>query len=263
MRMLFSFPNLHPELWSDKSVDGLAFLDPGLTEEPVEGGFRPEGLPLDPKSATALINDCINFGEQFKDPSEMAYFGAQTADDFYEGSSMSIQAQLSERFTDVYESNEEVRKEKEAHSKAQFVLLLAWFFEERIIELKKLNQGVKDSWKSMDTTLGVDDEDRLDERVVDLGAAESHTGGSSDEQTIPFPWKRVIEALPMFLPEGAVLVCDDSDVLDTWQELGIEFVDQSNGLPSVTLPAWKFAGRRRAPDDMPMALKDVTVAVIK
>lgn len=260
--MLLSFPHLHPELWTGSPLEGLTFFDPGLNEASFDEAFRPENLPLDPKTATALINDCINFGEQFKDPGEMAYFGAVTTDDFYEGSSMSIQAQLTRQFDDGQGSKQE-REEKEARSKAQFILLLAWFFEERIIELDGLEKGIKDSWKSMDNTLGVDDEDRINERVVDLGNAQSHTGGVSDGQTIPFPWQRVIEALPAFIPEGSMLICSNREILDAWKELDIEFSENEDGMLAATLPAWKFAGRRRAPEGMPNSLKSVTVGILK
>jgi len=260
--MLLSFPNLHPELWPGTPVKGLKFFDPGLAAEPFETGFRPDGLPLDPKTAAALINDCINFGRQFKNPSEMAWFGAQTADDFYEGSSMSIQSQLTRTFDDGMGTKAE-REMKDARAKAQFVLLLAWFFEERMLELDGLEKGVKNAWKGMDQTLGVDEDDRLNDRVVSLGSAESHTGGASDGQAIPFPWKRVVEALPGFIPEGTVLVCADPEIVAAWEEQGIEFNDAHDGLKAATCPAWKFACRRRAPEGMPLALKDVTVAVIK
>jgi len=260
--MLLSFPNLHPELWAARPLDGLRFFDPGLTEKAVEGGYRPGDLPLDAKAATALINDCINFGEQFKDPSEMAYFGAHTADDFYEGSPNSIRAQLERQFADGQGGKEE-RERQEARSKAQFILLLAWFLEERLMELDNLEKGVRNSWKAMDRTIGVDDDDRLDERVVGLGSAQSHTGGVSDGQSIPLPWKRVIEALPAFIPEDSVLVCADNDIIEAWEEQGIEFVNGKHGLMTATLPAWKFACRRSAPGDMPPALREVTVAIIK
>ncbi|BDQ36037.1 hypothetical protein SYK_03970 [Pseudodesulfovibrio nedwellii] len=260
--MLLSFPNLHPELWTNGPLKGLKFLDPGLNEASFDQAFRPEDLPLDHNTATALINDCINFGEQFKDPSEMAYFGAVTTDDFYEGSSMSIQAQLTRQFDDGQGSKQE-REEKEARSKAQFILLLAWFFEERMIELSGLEKGIKARWKSMDTTLGVDDEDRINERVVDLGNAQSHTGGVSDGQTIPLPWQRVVEALPAFIPEDTTLVCSNSEIIDAWEELDIEFSENEDGMLTATLPAWKFAGRRRAPEGTPTALKSVTVGILK
>nr|WP_321514393.1 hypothetical protein [uncultured Pseudodesulfovibrio sp.] len=260
--MLLSFPNLHPELWAGSPLDGLKFIDPGLNEGSFDNAFRPEGLPLDHKTATALIKDCISFGEQFKDPAEMAYFGAVTTDDFYEGSSMSIQAQLTRQFDDGKGSKQE-REEKETRSKAQFILLLAWFFEERMIELAGLENGVKASWKSMDTTLGVDDEDRINERVVVHGNAQSHTGGVSDGQKIPFPWQRVIEALPAFISPETTLVCSDSEIVAEWKELDIEFSENENGMLTATLPAWRFAGRRRAPEGMPSAIKTVTVGIVE
>lgn len=266
--MLLSFPYMHQELASKLDVQGLKFFDPGLQETPVENGFRPEGLPLDPKTATALIRDCISFGEQFKDPGEMAYFGAQTSDDFYEGSSMSIQAQLTQRFSDSA-GNQDERESKEAASKAQFILLLACFFEERMMEVQGLEKGIKNTWQSMDDTLGMEDEDRIDGRVVDLGNAESHTGGVSDGQAIPLPWKRVVEALPAFIQDDTVLVCADEEVISFWDELEIPFApaDEKLGLPTgtqvVTQPAWKLAGRRNAPTDTPLALSEVTVAIIR
>ncbi len=265
--MLLSFPYMHPELFPADAVSEIRFFDPGMQDEPGENVFRPDALPMDKKTATALINDCINFGEQFKDPSEMAYYGAMTTDEFYEGSSMSIQAQLSQRFADTQGGKEE-RELNEAASRAQFILLLAWTFEEKMMEVQGLEKGVKNSWKSMDETLGVDDEDRMNERIVDLSNAESHTGGKSDEQTIPLPWQRIIEALPAFVPQDTVLVCTDNDIIATWNDLEIKFsaADAKLGLPegaqTARLPVWQFAGRRKEPTGLPLALKQLTVAII-
>jgi hypothetical protein len=260
--MLLAFPYMHPELWSGDDLDGLTFFDPGLAPEPDPHAFRPEGLPLDPKTAGALINDCINFGEQFKDPGEMAYFGAVTADDFYEGSSMSIQAQLSRQFDDGQGSKQE-REAREAASKAQFVLLLAWAFEERILELAGLEAGIRDGWDAMDRTIGVDEEDSLGERETALGETISHTGGTSDGQEIQLPWQRVIEALPAFVPEDTVLVCAEPEIFEVWEEFGIAFEEGEDGLSRATAPAWKFGCRRREPQGMPAALKRLTVAILK
>lgn len=266
--MLLAFPYMHAELFPDESVEGITFFDPGMTEAAEEGMFRPDDLPLDPKTATALINDCIKFGEQFKDPGEMAYFGAATADDFYEGTSMSIQAQLTRQFEETQGGKEE-REAREAASRAQFILLLAWFYEEKIMELVSIEQGVKDSWKSMDNTLGVDEDDHIDERVLSLGNVESHTGGASDEQSVQLPWQRTIEALPAFVDKGTVLVCPVPEIFEVWDDLGIEFTDadSSLGLPEgaqvATLPAWRFGGRRAGSDKLPLTLKELTVAVIR
>ncbi|QGY41298.1 hypothetical protein GM415_14565 [Pseudodesulfovibrio cashew] len=264
--MLLSFPYMHPELVPGVKADGMRFFDPGLAETPGECSFRPEGLPLDRKTAAALIRDCINFGEQFKDPAEMAYFGAVSADDFYEGSSMSIQNQLMQQFRDGQGEKEE-RQARENRARAQFILLLAWSFEEKMMELASIEQGVKNSWKSMDQTLGVDDEDRYEEKVLDLGNRLSHTGGVSDEQRVPLPWQRIIEALPAFIPEDSVLVCVDKEIIAAWDDLEIAFGEGGDDLPEgavvATLPAWQFAGRRKAPANLPLALKEVTVAIIR
>lgn len=266
--MLLSFPYMHQDLFPDDLIEDIRFFDPGMTEQVEESGYRPEGLPLDAKTATALINDCIRFGEQFKDPGEMAYFGAVTSDDYYEGSSMSIQAQLARQFDDG-QGTKQAREAKEAASRAQFVLLLAWFFEEKIMELVNIEQGVKNSWQSMDETMGVDDEDRLDEGVVELGNAESHTGGTSDGQQVQLPWQRIIEALPAFIDNEAVLVCPVPEIIEVWDDLDIEFTDAdpSMGLPegaqTATLPAWRFGGRSKEPAKMPLTAKELTVAIIR
>ncbi|EGB13526.1 hypothetical protein DND132_0309 [Pseudodesulfovibrio mercurii] len=260
--MLLAFPYMHPELWSGDDLDGLTFFDPGLTDEPAPHAFRPEGLPLDPRTARALINDSIHFGEQFKDPAEMAYFGAITANDFYEGSSMSIQAQLSRQFDDGQGTKQE-REARDARSKAQFVLLLAWTFEERILELVGLEEGIRNGWDAMDRSIGVDEEDSLGERETVLGETLSHTGGTSDGQEIQLPWQRVVESLPAFLPEGAELVCADPEIFEVWEEFGLSFEEGEDGLHRATAPAWKFGCRRRPPEGLPAALQELTVAILK
>ena len=266
--MLLAFPYMHSYLFPENLVPGIRFFDPGMQGEPDESTFRPEELPLDPKTATALINDSIRFGEQFKDPGEMAYFGAVTSDDFYEGSSMSIQAQLTRQFDDGKGEKQE-REHRENLCRAQFILLLAWFFEEKMLELQGLEKNVKNAWQSMDQGLGVDDEDRLESRVVDLSSAQSHTGGASDEQEVQLPWQRIIEALPAFLDKDAVLVCVDQEIYSFWDDLDIPFApaDAGLGLPEgaqvATQPAWRFAGRRREPAKAGSAGSEVTVAVIR
>lgn len=266
--MLLAFPYMHSYLFPEGLVPNVRFFDPGMGDEPDEFAFRPEDLPLDRDTAMALINDSIRFGEQFKDPGEMAYFGAISSDDFYEGSSMSIQAQLTRQFDDGKGEKLE-RERREARARAQFILLLAWFFEEKMLELHGLEQNVKDTWQSLDQGLGVDEEDRLEPRVTELGSAESHTGGASDGQEVQLPWQRIVEALPAFIGKDTILVCVDSEIYSLWDDLDIAFepAPSSLGLPDgaqvATQPAWRFAGRRSEPAKMPLASSEVTVAVIR
>jgi len=258
---------MHSEFLPTELVGKVSTFDPGMVEQDVEGGFRPGNLPLDSKTAHTLIDDCIRFGEQFKDPSEMAYFGVMSTEEFYEGSSLSIRAQLTRQFDDG-KGTKAAREEKEALSKAQFILLLAWFFEERMIELKKLERGIKDSWKSIDTTLGIEDEDRVNGRVLELSATESHTGGQSDEQRVRLPWHQIIEALPLFLPAEAILFCTEQEIYAHWRELEIDFspapkgMELPEGAQIASQPVWRFAGRRKQPST-PSLLSEVTVAIME
>ena len=53
--MLLAFPYMHSYLFPEDLVPGIRFFDPGMQGEPDESAYRPEGLPLDSKTATALI----------------------------------------------------------------------------------------------------------------------------------------------------------------------------------------------------------------
>jgi hypothetical protein len=265
--MLLSFPHMHPALSPVAAVPGLRYFDPGMTDAPADNGFRPADLPLDPRTAAALVRDSISFGEQFKDPGEMAYFGVMTPDDFYEGSATSIQSQLLNRLAEAGGQGDD-RARREAMARAQFIMLLAWFFEERTIELQGIEQGVKASWKAMDETLGLDEDDRADERALSLGTAHSHTGGASDGRNVVLPWQRMVEALPALLPDDAVLVCGDPEIIAAWADADIAFepADPELGLPEgariARQPAWRLAGRRKQPKSMPETGRELSVAII-
>jgi hypothetical protein len=265
--MLLSFPHMHPTLSPVATVPGLRYFDPGMTDAPSEHDFRPADLPLDPKTAASLVRDSISFGEQFKDPEEMAYFGVMTPDEFYEGSATSIQSQLLTRLAEAGGQGED-RARREAMARAQFVMLLAWFFEERAIELQSLELGVKASWKAMDVTLGIDDDDRADERALSLGNAYSHTGGASDGRSVILPWQRMMEVLPALLPDDVVLVCGDPEIIAAWADADITFepADPDLGLPegarTARQPAWRLAGRRKPVRSMPETERELSVAII-
>ncbi|WP_243546518.1 hypothetical protein [Pseudodesulfovibrio tunisiensis] len=263
--MLIYFPSMHPGTLTNRIVSGSLFFDPGLTADRNEACFRPEGLPLDPAAAQSLVRDCVAFGEQFKDPAEMAYFGVQTSEEFYaKDRASAIQQELLNRIS----GNAGEKAEHEARARAQFVLVLAWSFEERMLELQGIEQGVKRSWgKFFDETLGMDEEDRREEKVLNVEQALSHTGGVTDGLRVDLPWQRMIEALAVLLPEDSVLVCTDEAVASQWRDMDIEFVpaagdDLPEGAQTARVPAWRLAGRRSAPKSMPHVLRDMTVVLV-
>ena len=96
--MILFFPGMHAELLPPElaAFQGRLF-DPGLGESPAPGYFRPEGLPLHPPKARAILDDCLCFGEQFRNPAEMAWFGVDQALKERGESASTIRTELAQR----------------------------------------------------------------------------------------------------------------------------------------------------------------------
>jgi hypothetical protein len=90
----------------------------------------------------------------------------------------------------------------------------------------------------------------------------------SDGREVQLPWERIIEALPLFIPEDTVLVCSDPEIIAAWEDREVDFspADPKLGLPEgarvATMPAWRFAGRRKPPESLPAAVGQLSVAII-
>lgn len=255
--MLLNFPCMHPELVAGELPENVSFLDPGYAAEPVDGAYRPESLPLAPTMAQNLINDCISFGSQFKDPKEMAFFGAYTPEDYFSESAGTLKSELINRISGSVANQKD--DEAESVAKSQFLLLLAWFFEERQVESMALEKGVNSAWSQFGEALG-EDIDELE--LPELGSEKIDSG------SIGLPWQRVMEAVPAMIPEGQILVCVDPVPVEFWQDRGFEFTAAAPemGLPEgakvCTAPAWQLAGHRKPLKEMPTASRNVTVAVL-
>ena len=265
--MLLSFPFMHPALFENAPVSGLRFFDPGLGDES-EAMFRPEGLPVERKVLESFMRDCLSFGQQFKNSAEMAFFGTSSSEEYFSSSKVGLEAEIVRALTGAAQDKDE---ESEGRVKAHFTLVLAWSLEERLMELAELEQGVRQSWQQLDKTVGMDDEDRRDENLLNIDLTVSHTGGTPGIADGPYPrlpWPRILEALPMFLPQGAVLVCLDPEIRAQWEDRGVAFspAPEESGLPAGSLMAtevaWKLAGRTSAPAGLPGALHDVSVALL-
>lgn len=260
--MLIHFPCMHPELIPAELTDKAVFLDPGFGDEGnADFYFRPDSLPLDAARGRALIEDCMRFGAQFKDSSEMAFFGAFTPEDYYEESTSTIKHELMTRLSG--ETKEEGGAEI---ANAQFTLMLAWHLEEGLMESRGLEQGIRDSWKKFDNSLGMDEAEAATEGMA-LGKVLGETASPAVMTTLP--WQRVMEAMSAFVPDAAVLLNLDAGARAVWEELGIEFVspagdsDLPENILTASAPAWKFAGRKRQPEKLPWTSRKVTVGIFE
>lgn len=244
--MLVFFPHLHPELASGALPDGTLFLDPGATEELLPQRFRPQGLPLAPPAAKRLLADCLRFGEQFRHPGEMASLGLAEAQAGASESSLSIRAQLLARIR-AEAGGGKPETPDAAAAQAQFVLLLAWLFEERTLEMQDLEQGLEVTWRRFGEALGLG-EDQPEDQALGQAVAEA---GQGMRQEVQVPWPRILEAMAPFLPEEAVLVVADYEIGAALTDAGIVFEPspEGSGLPGSTrlakAPLWQAMGLAR------------------
>lgn len=258
--MLINFPAMHSELIPEGAEEGVLLFDPGLAADE-DGRFRPESLPIDKRTAMALLRDSISFGEQFKDPAEMAFFGAHTPEDYFEESTGTIKNQLLASIGAGKAPGGKVDPEAPSR-RAQFVLLLAWATEEGIVESLGLEQGVQASWGRMSEALGIEGDDRESE----IGRIVSSTNATSPEG-IRIAWPRVLEGMAAFMPEEAALFCSDKDIIEAWEDAGFEFAPANSEYPAgtqtVSAPAWRLSGRSACPEELPFTDREITVVCRK
>lgn len=261
--MLLHFPQMHPECVPGGPVSGVLFFNPRGGEAD-EQCFTPSNLPLNSEAASRLLDDCIRFGEQFVKPGEMAAFGRLQSKDGRSESSSALERELRQRLAGESAST----GDSDAHlAKAQFLLLLAWAFEERAMELQGLSHGIAQAWNQFGGALGVDDADSRDQAELQLGNVIGNTQAPAvDAPTLP--WQMLLEAVCVFLPETAVLVVRDLEMVSFMEELDLEWssmpelADKGIDAQGVEVPAWRVLGLSNAPAERPFLSRSVRLAVV-
>jgi hypothetical protein len=201
------FPVLHRSLVRGALPGGVRFLEPGLAKVVPEGCFQPQGLPLPPVQAKRFLEESIRFGEQFKEPEEMRYFGVVPIDDFYSRTSMAIRSRL---------TTAEVPEVPLDLLNAQKTLLLRWFLEERQMEMESLEADIDRSMGSLDEILGLEAEDGEVPPRAQTATADQDLEGFEVERVL-------LEAILQVLPDGMALFTSDTALLDRLRAQGISF----------------------------------------
>ena len=254
--MRIHFPRMHPALVAGPAIPGALRFDPGYAPEAGEGAFRPGNLPLDPVAARRLVADAVGYGEQFRSPGEMAWHGF-SADQGKPEAETAIRAELMARVT----GSDPKRNPDPAPAQAQFVLLLAWHLEERLAELVGLEAGLEGGRKRFDDSLGLAEGEEAGALPLARALSRLAPGVESDE----YPWRPALEAMCLFLPEGAELVVSDPAVLAAFEEAGAVFepLEQESDLPVGTrrtsIPLGRLLGRSGSKD---LLKRTVTVLAV-
>ncbi len=258
--MIIYFPAMHTGLLVGHALEAGLFFDPGFSDEPNKGVFRPENLPLGPVQARRIVADSITFGEQFARSNDMVVQALfQDMED--KEHSWTIRSELEQRLSADSKPaasaspGEKPSKESSDQAQAQFLLLLAYATQKQSLELKDLNQGVEAAWDRFGENLGLGNDQSADKAVESTSRIIEGTG-KLDDSPGPLPWPWLMGAMAVYLPENTILAASSTDMVADWADLDLDFTvaDPCLGLPagwkSASGPAWKLAGMRKAPKGM-------------
>ena len=273
--LLLVVPWLHPEMEPVTLPAAVRFFNPGVGPASIPvgtqianmmanpmanpmvlpGGWRPADAPLSEAMASAFLRETAAFARERGGSRGSLNVNALTGNDFYAGSALSIQSEL---------TGGSPRRDDPA-VRSQQLLLLAWQVEEQKLELRSLDQHVQAEWRELDAALGVDD---MDER----GEIEDFSGGrlsvTPEDRESTLPWRLILEALLFFVPQETLLVTSHREIIEALLDTPdcpradlpgnvTETLDAllSNGQAGmariVRAPGWKLVGAVRCPTGKP------------
>jgi hypothetical protein len=242
MRCIY-FPALHRELAQPDVPRDVLFIDPGIVRaEAGESHWRPSWLPLNGEESERFLRECSEFGQRFRDPAELEALAARGPEDFFSGTSMSIRHQLRRRMEQAGDRGQE--EEFETRLQAQMFLLLAWFAEEKVLEMQELERGLQAQWSALQEAMG-EGADRA------TPTSPLFSGGSG---TGLVSWRRLVPWFLLLLPPGTSLYVQETEIVQEWMEFGVSFdpAEQEEsgdgcagpGMRIATAKGWRLALRR-------------------
>lgn len=283
--MTLYFPHLHPDLLSDSErqalPDGVRFLDPGLARPDSPDHVLPESAPFDRRLAKAILADTMRFGESVANPRDIAVHGLlQQVQALAPESGRLVQATVERTIVGGAGAQGQPGAtpdpQLEARRQAQTLLLLAWNLEERMLDLRQIDAGLRDSWARLGQSVASPEEaDEADEAgaASQSAAAEGEEADSDalavgktlsglglpepDGETLP--WRRILEAFAVLAP-GEALVTADADIASALREAEVP-----EARDAFEAPAWRLSGLDRCPAarpwlDVPVRLACVAAA---
>jgi len=280
--MTLYFPHLHPDLLSDSErqalPDGVRFLDPGLARPDSPDHALPESAPFDRRLAKAILADTMRFGESVANPRDIAVHGLlQQVQALAPESGRLVQAEVERSMAGAAgQSGASADPQLEARRQAQTLLLLAWNLEERMLDLRQIDAGLRESWARLGQSVASPEEaDEADEAgAASQSAAAEGEEADSDALAVgktlsglglpepdaeALPWRRILEAFAVLAP-GEALVTADADIASALREAEVP-----EARDAFEAPAWRLSGLDRCPAarpwlDVPVRLKIVGAA---
>ncbi|MBA4356269.1 MAG: hypothetical protein C0405_00930 [Desulfovibrio sp.] len=266
--MMLYFPHLHPALLADAQrqalPQGVRFLDPGLAEPGSQDHVPPACAPFDRRLARAILADTLRFGESVAAPRDIAVQGLlQQAEALSPESARLVLATVESSIAGTQAKPGALPEPLlEARRQAQTLLLLAWNLEERILDLRGIDAGLRASWKRLGESVAQAEATDEAALAAQSGLEDDESAGQADGDALALgkvlagltppdayvealPWRRILEAFVALAP-GAELVTADASIVSALREACLP---ESQG--AFAAPAWKLAGLDRCPPARP------------
>lgn len=266
--MFVHFPLMHPELLPEACRAVLPgevrFLDPGLGATSSALHVRAEAAPFDQRTARALLADTLRFGESQASPRDLlAQSLVEQAGALSPESSRAVQDEVEKSLLGADAAKPGTDDVELARRQAQMLLLLAWNLEERLLDLRGVEDRLKSAWDRLDQSVAAGAEvvdDEADHEAMALGRELSGLT-LPDALDMGMPWRKLLEAFAVLMP-GAALCCTDEGIAAALAEAGAPEAspDRAPGAARVfQAQAWRLMGLDRQPEGKPWLDASLTV----
>ncbi len=269
--MFLHFPLMHPELLSEGRRAALPeetrFLDPGLGAAASAQHVRSECAPFDGRTARALLADTLRFGESQASPRDLlAQSLVEQAGALSAESSRAVQDEVEKSLLGGASSQPGADAQELARRQAQMLLLLAWNLEERLLDLRGVEDKLKSAWDRLDQSVAAGAEvvdDEADQEALALGRELSGLT-PPDASDMGMPWRKLLESFAVLMP-GQTLCTMEAEIGAALAEAGVPeaSLDAVPGAARVfRAQAWKLMGLERQPEGKPWLDALLTLGVI-
>lgn len=278
--MYLCFPLMHPDLLPEAVraalPDSLRFLDPGVGDPRSTAHLTPDAAPFDRRTARALLADTLRYGESVANPRDlMARSLAQQAQALAGEGSGAVQREVEHSLfgapdvTAAGMDSGEAGPAQAAQRQGQMLLLLAWSLEERMLELRDIDAGLRQSWARLNASVTQGDAeveagaaDDADQEALALGRELSGMR-PLEASRFAVPWRTLLEPFLLLAP-GATLCAALPEIAATLADAGVAEAraDLVPGAERVFLDAaWKLLGLSHLPESRPWLSAEITLAV--
>ena len=273
--MLLYFPKMHPDLLPERVREALPeavrFLDPGLADAHSAVHAAPEAAPFDRRTAKALLTDTLRFGESVASPRDILAQGlAQQygqAGLLSPESSGAVLGAVERSLSDAAGAAAPVADASlDARKQAQMLLLLAWNLEERLLDLRGIEAGLKSSWERLGESVAQGDavvDDETDHEALALGRELSGMN-PLEASAEALPWRKLLESFAV-LTTGTLLCTAEAEIAAALAEAGVPEAALTllpGAVRVFAAPAWRFLGLDRLPEARPWLAETLTLAVL-